>query len=124
MSISPYNAEGDATGCTIESFTTEKEPEIESLNGISPDGDGINEFWVIEGIENYPNNTVVIYNRWGDLVFKIENYNNTSNVFNGDANRLTGLGANTLPEGTYFFNIIINEPNNLKQTKGYLVLKR
>ncbi|MFD2586410.1 BspA family leucine-rich repeat surface protein [Croceitalea marina] len=126
VTIIPYNADGDAENCEEQSFTTiaEVSPEIESLNGISPDGDGINEFWRIEGIEEYPNNTVVIYNRWGDMVYKVEGYNNTTNTFNGEANQLNGLGASQLPEGTYFFNIIIPETNNLKQTKGYLVLKR
>lgn len=124
VSIVPYNAIGDAENCEIESFTTIVEPEVTSQNGLSPDGDGINEFWEINGIENYPNNTVVIYNRWGDMVFKVEGYDNAGNVFNGEANQLTGFGASQLPEGTYFFQIIIPEPNNLKQTKGYLVLKR
>lgn len=126
VTITPYNADGDAENCEKQSFITIAEvlPEVESLNGLSPDGDGINEFWEINGIENYPNNTVVIYNRWGDMVFKTEGYDNSSNVFNGEANQLTGLGAGQLPEGTYFFQIIIPEQNNLKQTKGYLVLKR
>ena len=124
VNITPYNGEGDAENCEEQSFATIVEPEIESLNGLSPDGDGINEFWRIEGIENYPNNTVVIYNRWGDMVFKTESYDNNANVFNGEANQLSGFGASQLPEGTYFFNIIINETTNLKQTKGYLVLKR
>ncbi|WP_394974765.1 BspA family leucine-rich repeat surface protein [uncultured Croceitalea sp.] len=126
VTITPYNADGDAENCEEQSFITVVEPEqeIETLNGFSPDRDGINEFWRIEGIENHPNNIVVIYNRWGDMVFKIEGYDNNSNVFGGEANQLTGFGASQLPEGTYFFNIILSEPNNFKQTKGYLVLKR
>ncbi|WP_317169099.1 gliding motility-associated C-terminal domain-containing protein [Flavivirga algicola] len=126
VTITPYNAEGDATGCTEESFTTEEiiEPLVESKYGFSPNGDGINDFWEIRGIENSPQNTVDIYNRWGDLVFSISNYNNTSNVFRGEANNLNNMGANTLPNGTYFFDIKISGTHNLKKLKGFLVIKR
>lgn len=124
VSVLPYNETGNAQSCEVHSFITVPEPEVESLYGFSPDGDGINEFWVIEGIEQYPDNTVVIYNRWGDMVFQINGYDNNSNVFRGEANQLTGFGAGQLPEGTYFFQLILPEDNNLKQTKGFLVLKR
>ena len=92
--------------------------------GFSPDGDGINEFWEIDTIENYPNNSVSIFNRWGDLVFEIEGYNNTSRVFRGIANRKRSLGGDQLPEGTYFFKIRTSGPNSLRKTEGFLVLKR
>ncbi len=128
--ITPYDADGDFMECTPESFNTIEapeppdEPEVNSLFGFSPDGDGINEYWEINGIENYPNNTVTIYNRWGDVVFKMDGYNNVRNAFYGEANQLTGLGAGQLPEGTYFFQINIPEDHNLSITQGYLVLKR
>ncbi|GAA0716142.1 hypothetical protein GCM10009430_11530 [Aquimarina litoralis] len=127
VTIIPYNTVGDATGCTEQSFITERlvvAIEDDTKYGFSPDGDGINEFWEIDGIENYPENVVSIYNRWGDMVFEISGYNNTSRVFRGTANRLTNLGGGELPEGTYFFNIRIANPNSLKKLKGFLVLKR
>ena len=124
VSITPYNAQGDAIGCLQESFTTEVEPLVESEYGFSPNGDGINDFWEIKGIENSPENTVNIYNRWGDLVFTITNYDNQNNVFRGEANNLTGFGASTLPNGTYFFHIQISGTHNLKKLKGFVVLKR
>jgi gliding motility-associated-like protein len=128
VSIIPYNSVGNATSCSEESFTTETPlvtlDEDNTKYGFSPDGDGINEFWEIDTIENYPDNTVTIYNRWGDMVFTIKGYNNTTRVFRGDANKKTKLGANKLPSGTYFFDIQINGNHNLKKTKGFVVLKR
>ncbi|MBR9853354.1 MAG: gliding motility-associated C-terminal domain-containing protein, partial [Algicola sp.] len=124
VSIVPYNSQGEAQGCSSESFTTREELDMETLFGFSPDGDGINDFWEINGIENYPNNTVIIFNRWGDIVFKIDGYDNAGNVFRGEANQLTRIGAGQLPEGTYFFQILIPEEHNLKTTKGFVVLKR
>ena len=67
---------------------------------------------------------VSIYNRWGDKVFEISGYDNSSRVFTGKANRLRGLGGDELPEGTYFFDIKISSTNTLEKLKGFLVLKR
>jgi len=50
--------------------------EINVSQAISPNGDGVNDTWVIYNIERYPNNTVKIFNRWGDLIFSKKSYNN------------------------------------------------
>ena len=122
VNITPYNTAGDANACSEESFMTEA---ISFLNktkyGISPNGDGINDYWEITDIEVYPNNTVSIFNRWGNLVFEVNDYDNINNVFEGNANRSNKLGGGKLPEGTYFYVITINNQNSLQ---GFLVLKR
>jgi len=122
VSIIPFNTVGNASGCAEENFRTETADNTKY--GFSPDGDGVNEFWRIDGIENYPDNLVTIYNRLGNTVFQIQGYDNNTRVFYGEANKSRGLGANELPEGTYFFDIQIDGPNNLRQLKGFLVLKR
>ncbi len=99
-------------------------PEDETKYGLSPNNDGIYDFWEIKGIEAYPDNKVQIYNRWGDVVFEIEGYDNTSNFFDGRANKLGALGAGDLPSGTYFFRIHINGEHLLRKTEGYILLKR
>ena len=123
VTITPYNSVGDAVQCEEQSFTT-LIPEDDTKYGFSPDGDGFNEYWHIENIQYYPENTVMIYNRWGDAVFKIENYDNAAQVFRGEANLKTKMGAGRLPAGTYFFDIIIDGQTILKKTRGYLVIKR
>jgi len=123
VTIIPYNSVGDAIQCEEQSFTT-LIPEDNTKYGFSPDGDGINEYWHIENIEYHPENVVTIYNRWGDAVFRIENYDNGSEVFRGEANLKTKMGAGTLPAGTYFFNIQIEGETILRKTKGYVVIKR
>ena len=122
VTITAYNSAGDATGCSETSFTTEKRGDIKY--GFSPDGDGINEYWEIKGIEQYPKNVVSIYNRWGDMVFEIKEYDNNLRVFRGEANKKKVLGAGALPSGTYFFNIQITGTHNFKKLKGFLILKR
>ncbi|MDO6745277.1 Ig-like domain-containing protein, partial [Tenacibaculum soleae] len=122
VTITAYNSAGDAAGCLETSFTTEKRDDIKY--GFSPDGDGINEYWEIKGIEQYPKNVVSVYNRWGDMVFEIKGYDNNLRVFRGEANKKKVLGAGTLPSGTYFFNIQITGTHNFKKLKGFLILKR
>ena len=126
VTIIPYNAAVQAENCVTQSFTTiaEEEEEDETLYGFSPNGDGINDFWTIDGIESSPENTVFIYNRWGDLVFQIQGYNNQTSVFRGTANNKTQMGAGELPSGTYFFNIQVSGAHNLKKLQGFLVIKR
>ncbi|MCB0484738.1 MAG: gliding motility-associated C-terminal domain-containing protein, partial [Flavobacteriaceae bacterium] len=124
VTITPYNSVGDATGCSVEVFNTELLYVNDTKYGFSPNGDGINDVWVITTIEQYPNNTVTIYNRWGDIVFQAKGYNNTTIVFDGRANKNTNMGAGELPEGTYFFSIDIQGTHPIQKTKGFLVLKR
>jgi len=88
-------------------------------NGITPDGDGINDFLFIKYIdivEGASQNRVMIFNRWGDVVFDIENYNNIDRVFTG----LSKNGAE-LPSGTYFYKI---ELSGKKPLTGFITLMR
>jgi gliding motility-associated-like protein len=90
---------------------------------LTADGDGVNDFFRIENIEIYSNNSVEILNRWGAVVFKTDNYDNNSNNFRGIAN--TGLSlnrGNLLPAGVYFFIIKYVEDGNSKTETGYLYI--
>ncbi|MBZ4042155.1 gliding motility-associated C-terminal domain-containing protein [Flavobacterium hibisci] len=102
-------------------------------NAFSPNGDGINDFFKIDNIDEttcYPENTVEIYNRWGILVFETTNYNNTTNAFDGTSRgRTTIKQSEGLPTGTYFY--IINykslDGNNALQSNrkdGFLYLSK
>jgi gliding motility-associated-like protein len=86
-------------------------------NAVSPNGDGLNEFFRIDNIGKYPSNTVAIFNRWGDKVFEISNYDNDQRVFRGksDSNK-------ELVSGTYFY--LINKNDGSEQVNGFLSLKR
>ncbi|MEQ9008214.1 MAG: Ig-like domain-containing protein, partial [Ekhidna sp.] len=84
---------------------------------ISPNGDGMNDYWHIEGIDYYPNNTVSLFDRYNNLVFEINGYNNEDKVWTGNSNK----GSNsTLPEGTYFYRINAGEGGTFG---GFVVLR-
>ena len=91
-------------------------PCIKVYTFFSPNDDGINDYWTVEGIEFYEN-TVEIYNRWGNLVYLKENYQND---WDGRANAGTVYAkGEKLPPGTYFY--IIHVPDE-EVKKGYLYL--
>jgi gliding motility-associated-like protein len=81
--------------CVTESFELTCK---EFYNTFTPNGDGKNDFFEINTVLNYPLNTVSIYNRWGVLLNKIENYDNETNVWTG-----TNEGDVAVGSGTYFF---------------------
>jgi uncharacterized repeat protein (TIGR01451 family)/gliding motility-associated-like protein len=92
---------------------------------LTPDGDGVNDFFSIENIESFPNNTVQIYNRWGVVVYEMSGYDNVSNVFTGTSNgRVTISTDSELPVGVYFYIVkYVNEDKNLSKS-GYLYINR
>ncbi|OOV27711.1 hypothetical protein BXU11_09650 [Flavobacterium sp. LM5] len=96
-------------------------------NAFSPNNDGDNQVFTIDRIENYPENTVEIYNRWGVLVFEVEGYDNTSKVFVGiSEGRVTVNKADALPNGTYYYVVKYKKPLSgvMKQKAGFLYLSR
>ncbi len=68
-------------------------------NGITPNGDGINDAFIIDVLlantDRYPDNEIVIFNRWGDIVYRASPYNNDW--------RGTNMSGQPLPQGTYYY---------------------
>lgn len=92
----------DANGCTdSDTMTVIVVPEIDFPNGFTPNGDGINDVWVIDNIYLFPNCQVEVYNRWGELLFVSIGYNTP---WDG---RYDGKD---LPVGTYYYIIQLNDP--------------
>jgi gliding motility-associated-like protein len=88
-------------------------------NGMSPNGDGINDYFWIDGIQNYPNNRMCIFNRWGNQVYLQDGYNNTTKAFDGT------WDSKPLPDGTYFFVLQLDKDDSAAGTKtGYLQIHR
>jgi gliding motility-associated-like protein len=87
---------------------------------LSPNGDGLNDFWMIKGIEFYPNNVVRVFDRWNNFVFEAVGYNNNNIVWTGQANK--SLSKSLVGDGTYFYIIIIGD--GTPQLSGKITLKR
>jgi len=70
--------------------------------GISPNGDGINDELMIEGLSSYPDNKVTVFDRFGKIVFETKSYNSKGNVFKGFTDQNS---SEVLPLGTYFYTV-------------------
>jgi gliding motility-associated-like protein len=72
-------------------------------NLITPNGDGYNDKWIIENIEFFPENSILIVNRNGQVVFDMTGYDNSwDGTYNGK----------TLPDGTYYYVLEIDGNDN------------
>lgn len=98
-------------GCTYtETFSVEAPNlppcDLNIYNVITPNNDGANDVFVIGNIlhPSYQENKVVVLNRWGQVIWEGENYDNTSVVWDGN-----DLDGNLVPVGTYFYEITIKE---------------
>ncbi len=87
-------------------------------DAFSPNGDGVNDTYVIEGLEYYPKNTFQVFNRWGSQVLDRSPYNNNwDGRSEGDMN-----WGEELPESTYYY--VLDLGNGDDMITGYIYLKR
>jgi gliding motility-associated-like protein len=105
----------DANGCGITlSFILTQPDELMQPTGFTPNGDGANDFYVVRGLEAYPQNSIVVFNRWGNVVFERVNYRN-----DWAGENMTG---EVLPNGTYF--VIVTIPSIDVTLQNYVDLRR
>ncbi len=86
---------------------------ISPADAFTPNGDGMNDYWVITGIENYPNALVKVYNRYGHEVFSAVDYQN-------DWDGTFRARSKKLPPGSYHF--VINLADGSRLVKGWLFI--
>lgn len=86
----------------------------------SPNNDGINDAFVIPGIEGYPDNRITIFNRWGGKMYEAAGYNNRSVVWDGTSP--DGLYSGLAPSGTYFY--VLDLGTGREALTGYIYLNR
>ena len=79
----------------------------------TPNGDGIHDTWIIDGLDLYPDILVLVFNRWGQLLFESKGY---SDPWDGTHN------GNELPIGAYYYVIDLN--NDTDPLNGPITIKR
>ncbi|TXF91676.1 T9SS type B sorting domain-containing protein [Neolewinella aurantiaca] len=87
---------------TIFSDADGTEPTV--YNAITPNGDGMNEQFIFTKLqrnpEDFPDNELIIFNRWGDIIYEAKPYNND---WTGENN-----SGGMVPEGTYYYILRLN----------------
>ena len=107
-----FTLAAEQNGCTqYDYITVTVNAGLIIPNTFSPNGDDINDTWVILGIENYPNNQVEIYTRWGQKIFQSSSYSELK-AWDGNS------GSSTVSESVYYY--IIDLRDGSEEIKGYL----
>ncbi len=90
-------------------------------SGFSPNGDGVNDYFTIDRIEEFPNNKLIIFNQWGDILYEASPYTNN---WNGESGQRLGAGKDKkLTDGTYFYFFLRDRDNPESLHKGFIELK-
>ncbi len=118
------DTDGDGTPDYLE--PNREEDEVEVFNVLTPNGDGVHDVLQISGLENFPNNTIRIYNRWGVMVYTTNGYDMQGNFFDGTSQgRVTVEVDNKLPVGTYFYILDYeDDTGNQQSLSGYIYINR
>ncbi|MCE7926458.1 MAG: gliding motility-associated C-terminal domain-containing protein [Haliscomenobacteraceae bacterium CHB4] len=82
--------------------------------GLSPNNDGMNDLFVIKGIERCQQTTLTVYNRWGNVVYEKDHYDNSWNGVN--------KSGEDLPQGTYYFLLKLHDSG--VSMSGFVDLRR
>jgi gliding motility-associated-like protein len=103
--------------CKTQNIEVELGAAAIIYTGMSPNGDGINDWFIIENLP--PNSHVAIYDRWGDAIFETENYDLTE-----PSQRFEGKNKNGVDvvAGSYYYKIKFSDDNGVKT--GFIILNR
>ena len=104
----------DENGCVTEDsvmvVVANDASGIRRINFISPNNDGKNDFLEFENVEKFGENSLKVYNRWGDQVYSKRNYQFDEERFDGTRN------GRELPAGNYFYVLSFRNGIDLEQT--------
>lgn len=109
--------ENDGCSLTDQVVVNLRRP-INIPNGFTPNNDGNNDFWEIEFIEQYPDNSVTIYDRAGQVVYRTIGYNNGITSWDGT------FKDNPVPVSTYFYVIDLRNGDSNSVFKGPVTIIR
>ena len=84
---------------------------------ITPNGDGVNDTWMISNIESYPKNTVKVFNRWGSEVFFANGYRNDWNGYYKNSSQ-------SLPDGSSYYYQIDLDGDGTIEKDGWIYISR
>ncbi|MGY4537138.1 gliding motility-associated-like protein [Mucilaginibacter sp. UYNi724] len=108
------------TNKPTNSFAPTGDDGVVVHKGVSPNGDGANDFLYIEGISAYAGNKLSIMNTSGSLVFETKDYGKDgNNLFNGHSNK----NGTQLKPGTYYYVLEYQVEKTTKRKTGYIILK-
>lgn len=110
-SVVVTNSDGCIKYATFNTNYNDKCKEVIVKTGIVPNGSGENAYLYIENIENYPDNVVSVYNRWGKQLFTQKGYDNKTKTW-------PTKEEHNLMSGTYYYVLELGPGNPVQ--KGWV----
>ncbi len=110
---------GNTASCSFNVIVAKQEIDIDIAKVITPDGNGVNDEWVLTNIEKFAKNEVVIVDRWGSVIYSALGYNNENVVWKG-----TGQNGTAVPTGTYFYRLTVRYGEDSIEKTGFVELIR
>jgi gliding motility-associated-like protein len=101
----------DTALVTIRVFGTRPFDDIIIYNYLTPNGDNYNDTWIIDNIQFWPENVILLYNRWGDRIRAFEHYDNTTVYWDG-----TNDEGEHVPDGTYYYIVRVRHIDSMSGT--------
>jgi autotransporter-associated beta strand protein len=122
-----YGTEPSAGAISLKSAPLAVAPPLHGISnegivvhqGLSPNGDGVNDVLMIDGLTAYPDNRLTIMNGNGVKIFEAKGYDNSSKVFDGHSNI---SGAMQQP-GTYYYSLEYRAGTESKHKTGFIIIK-
>ncbi len=98
----------EPTSISLPSVRPDEKETVFIPEGFSPNGDGINDLFVIQYVPDGVRIQLGVYNRWGNLVYQNEDYKNNWDGASNQGIRASGTGQ-TLPDGTYYYQVKLSD---------------
>lgn len=108
-------------GCdsTVSLYLEVLSPLVKIPEVFTPNGDNKNSFFVIKNIDRYPDNQILIFNRWGNKVYEGKPY---MNEWDGKNYFGPKIGGDVLPVGTYYYILDLGDGSDV--IKGFIYLNK
>lgn len=94
-------------------FFTNNVYKVFPINMLTPNGDGVNDVWIVKDIEKYPDNEITVFDRSGRIVFHVINYQNDWMGY---------LNGKPLIEDTYYYIIKLRKNSKVDHLKGFITI--
>lgn len=110
---------GNISTCSFEVNVVYGELNFDFQRIVTPDGDGVNDKWLLLNIERFGDNNVTIVDRWGGVIFTGTGYDNENVVWKGQ-----NTSGTVVPSGTYFYAIKVKTGTGIVEKRGFIELIR
>ncbi len=110
---------GQTANCSFEVTIEPLELDVQISKLLTPNGDSNKDVWLISGIEQFPDNQVIVVDRWGNEIYKASGYDNNEVVWKGE-----NKSGELVPRGTYYYFISVRNEQEKLERKGFLEIIR